>query len=304
MDFFIRRDPLTGEERIIASVRSRRPHLFRECPSQEEPLQCPFCPGNEVLTPEESFSAPDGRGGWLVRVIPNKFPAIPHMHDVIVDSPNHRDDLDTIRHMEELLKVYKQRLGFYYKVKGVKYVAIFRNRGGWAGASIPHPHSQVLALPFFPKRYVKEKRNIAESRKDLLGEFLKRELSLQERVLLVSSNFAVLTAYAPVVPYELWIVPKNHLSSFLFEENLKELSQVIKECVVLLKTLFGEDLSYNLTFQSAPPYEKNYRYYIRILPRVSVFGGFELETENVIVSVAPEEAVVELRTLKYNSRAE
>ena len=304
MNFFLREDPLTGERHIIASVRSRRPHIAKDCyEAQEEPIQCPFCPGREALTPEESLRVGDG-SGWLVRVIPNKFPDIPHMHDVVIDSPSHTDDLDTIPHLPKLLWTYRERMVHYYNTNSVKYVAVFRNRGKEAGASIPHPHSQVLALPFYPRRFLKEKERYEKENRDVMGELLRKELELQERVLFVSKNFSVLLAYAPVTPYEVWIVPKERVSSFVFERNLEELSEVIRETVSTLKGLLGENMPYNLTLQSAPPWDMDYHYYVRILPRVSVFGGFELETENVIVSVAPEEATRQLRALKYAEKSE
>lgn len=302
MSFFIREDPLTGDRHVIAPVRSKRPHLVGQIQT-EEPFQCPFCPGSELLTPKEVMRV-EGESGWIVRVIPNKFPAIPHMHDVIVDSPSHRGDLDTIPHLDKLLWTYRERMVHYYSTEGVRFVALFRNRGREAGASIPHPHSQVVALPFYPKRFLKEKERYGRENRDILGNFLEREMSIQERVLMVSRNFCVLLAYAPVTPYEVWIVPKERVSSFIFERNLEELAGVIRETVSVLKELLGEDLPYNLTFQSAPPWDRDYRYYIRILPRVSVFGGFELETESVIVSVAPEEAVRDLRTVMYARNTE
>ncbi len=302
MDFFIREDPLTDDRRIIASVRSRRPHILKEV-TEEEPIQCPFCRGNEALTPRELFVVKE-KEGWLVRVIPNKFPAIPHMHDVVIDSPGHEDDLDTIEHLDRLLWTYKERLVYYYNREGVKYVAVFRNRGKNAGASIPHPHSQVLATPFYPRRFLKEKEKYERENRDVLGDFLRRETEFQERVLSVSKNFVVLMSYAPTTPYEVWIAPKEKLSSFVFETRFEELAELIRDSVRLLKSYLGEGLSYNLTFQSAPPWDMDYHYYVRVLPRVSVFGGFELETENIIVSVAPEEAVMELRAVKYSQRTE
>ncbi len=302
MSFFIREDPLTDERCIVASVRSRRPRLIKET-VEEEPFQCPFCPENEALTPKESFVV-RGDSGWLVRVIPNKFPAIPHMHDVIIDSPNHKDDIESIPHLDKLLWTYKERLVHYYNMDGIKYVAVFRNRGNSAGASIPHPHSQVLALPFYPRRFLKEKLKYERENRNVLGDLLKREVKLKERVLGESKSFVILLAYAPVTPYEIWIVPKDQISSFIFENRFEELAEVLKETVSLLKKYFGKGLSYNVTFQSAPPWDMDYHYYVRILPRVSVFGGFELETENVIVSVAPEEATVELKAVKNTKRAE
>jgi UDPglucose--hexose-1-phosphate uridylyltransferase len=302
MDFFLREDPLTGDRRIIAPVRRRRPHRTRPCP-EEEPLQCPFCPGNESLTPQETLRV-EGGPGWVVRVIPNKFPAVPRMHDVVVDSPSHREDLDTIPHLDKVLWVYRERMTHYYSIEGVKFVAVFRNRGREAGASIPHPHSQVVALPFYPGRFLKERERYQREGGDLLGALLSREMDLQERVLRVSRNFCALLAYAPTVPYEVWIVPKVGINSFVFERNLEELAEMLRYTVSSLKGLLGEGLSYNLTLQSAPPWERNYRYYLRILPRVSVFGGFEMETESVIVSVAPEEAARELRAVMYAKRTE
>lgn len=302
MGFFVREDPLTGDRCVIASVRSRRPHLLKET-VEEEPFLCPFCPGNESLLSKEHFSL-EGDSGWLVKVIPNKFPAIIHMHDVIIDSPDHNADLENIPHLDKLLWTYRERLIHYYEKEGVRYVAVFRNRGRRAGASIPHPHSQVLALPFYPKRFLKEKERLWRESRNILGDFLAKEIELQERVLMVSKSFVVLVAYAPVTPYEVWIVPKAQTSSFAFETRFEELAQVLKDTVSLLKSHLGEGLSYNLTFQSAPPWDRDYHYYVRILPRVAVFGGFELETENVIVSVAPEEAAMELRAVMYANRAE
>ena len=300
MSFFIREDPLTGRRVIIASVRSRRPHLIREV-SEEEPVQCPFCPGNEGLTPQELYSV-KGSNGWLVRVIPNKFSAIPHMHDVVVDSPDHKSDIDTIEHLSDLLGTYQKRAHHYYSKEGVRFVSIFRNRGKRAGASIPHPHSQILALPFYPKRFLLEKEKFKES--DPLGEILEEELRLQERVIEVSKNFVVLVAYAPSTSYETWIVPKNPIPSFLEEENLQELGDLLKNTVRSIKDFLGEDTPYNIALHSAPPGDRSYRYYVRILPRVQVFGGFEMETEDVIVSVAPEVCAMELRSVKYKGKTD
>ncbi len=302
MSFFIREDPLTDDRCIIASVRKKRPQIFREV-VEEEPFQCPFCPGNEALTPSELFAIRDGKS-WIVRVIPNKFSAIPNMHDVVVDSPFHTDDLDAIEHFDKVLETYKERMIHYYNSDSVRYVSVFRNRGKTAGASIPHPHSQVLALPFYPKRYIREKEKYERENKNIMEELIKKELDLQERVLSVSRHFCVLMAYAPSTPYEVWIVPKEKISSFIYEENFSELAGLLKETVSLLKAYLGESLPYNLTLQSAPPWDRDYHYYIRIMPRISVFGGFELETENIIVSVAPEEAAAELRTVKYTMRTE
>ena len=297
MSFFIREDPLTGYKSIIASTRSRRPHLLRES-IEEEPFQCPFCPGNETLTPEESLRIED-EDGWIVRVIPNKFPAIPYMHDVIIDFREHTSDLDKMPHLSKLLWVYKERLKHFYTLDGVKYVSLFRNKGKSAGASIPHPHSQIVGMPFYPTRFLREKEKYKNLGDSLMLSFLEGEISSQERIVHMSRNFCVLMAYAPITPYEVWIVPRRKIPSFIFEDSLDELADVLKKTVRFLKFLLGSALSYNVTFQSAPPWDGEYHYYIRIMPRLSVFGGFELGTGDVIIPVAPEEAASELRSVIY-----
>jgi len=294
MSFFIREDPLTGKKVIISSLRSRRPQLIKGV-TKEEPIQCPFCPGNESLTAEPvDLYTEDNK--WIVRVVPNKFPAIQGLHDVIIESREHDADVDTINHFEKVLEIYQRRMKHFYNIEGIKYVAVFRNRGREAGASIQHPHSQVLGLPFYPERYLLERKKYETSEKNPMKSLIEKEKKEGVRLIKETENFVVMLAYAPTTPYETWIVPKSVVHCFLEEKNLDELSYTLKYTIGLLKTVLGEGIPYNLTIQSGSPWDKDYHYYLRIMPRISVFGGFEMETDNIIVGILPEDASKELKT--------
>ncbi len=296
MSFFIREDPITGKRIIISSLRSKRPHYIKSI-TKEEPIQCPFCPGNESLT-SEPVDIFEENGNWIIRTVPNKFPAIQGLHDVIIESRNHEDDIDTNDKFHLVLEMYKRRMEFFYKLEGIKYVAVFRNRGKEAGASIQHPHSQVLALPFNPERYLNEKRAYERKEKSPMEEYIKKEIKEGSRIIKETENFVSLLAYAPNTPYETWIVPKNKISCFLYEKNIEELSELLTYSVKLLKLVLGEGFPYNLTVQSGNPWDKEYHYYIRIMPRISIFGGFEMETNNIIVGILPEDASREINHAK------
>ncbi len=299
MSFFIREDPFTGKRIIISSLRSKRPQHIKSV-VKEEPIQCPFCPGNESLTSEPTDLFADG-DRWLVRTVPNKFPAIQNMHDVIIESRGHEDDIDTIGHLELVLQMYQRRMKFFYGIKGVKYVAVFRNRGKEAGASIQHPHSQILALPFYPERYILEKQKHETSERNPVTEYIEKELKEGTRIIKETENFVILLSSAPTTPYETWILPKEKIPCFINESKLDELSDVLSYSVRLLKMVLGEEFPYNLTIQSGTPWDKEYHYYVRILPRISVFGGFEMGTSNVIVGILPEDAAKEIRHAQIKS---
>ncbi len=135
-------DPVRKKVSILATERTLRPH------EGDKNFVCPFCPGNENLTPPEILRI-EKDGLWIIRVVPNKYPFC-ETHEVIIESPDHRSDIDSldIGHMENILGVWKLRLKHH---SGKNFVLIFRNYGKLAGASIAHPHSQLVALDFIPE---------------------------------------------------------------------------------------------------------------------------------------------------------
>ena len=180
----LRRDPVLGRWVIIATERGKRPSDFNQESegAKGNPASCPFCPGNEEMTPPEvgavrpPGSQPDS-AGWKLRVMPNKFPALRiegqlgrqgvglydkmngvGAHEVVVENPNHFNDLDQ-RELEEnflVYKAYRERIVDLSRDERFEYVLVFRNFGSRAGASLTHPHSQIIATPIIPKRVIEE----------------------------------------------------------------------------------------------------------------------------------------------------
>ena len=213
----LRQEPLTGEWVIIATERARRPETFAP-PKKEkkEPLparveNCPFCIGNEHMTPPEVLayrdktSSPD-TPGWQLRVIPNKFPALEQknvqggtafdpaskwnflesfpgygVHEVIIETPDHNRHLADLKNSELalVLRSFKERLIALAKDQRLKYVQIFRNHLREAGASIEHPHFQLLAFPFIPPlletEYRRSKEYYEEEKRCLICNILEKE---------------------------------------------------------------------------------------------------------------------------------
>ncbi|MFA6583557.1 MAG: DUF4931 domain-containing protein, partial [Elusimicrobiaceae bacterium] len=178
-----RKDPIIGRWVIIATERASRPSDFPHDPQfSDDASKCPFCYGHEGVTPSEiiAYHAP-GREkntqGWWVRVVPNKYPALiigggmeregegmydkmngVGAHEVVVECPEHRMHLADMapRQIEDILWAYKDRMLDLKKDSRFQYILIFKNYGRSAGASLSHPHSQLIAMPMVPIRVAQE----------------------------------------------------------------------------------------------------------------------------------------------------
>src|SRR3989338_317275 len=178
----LRKAPIIGRWVIISTERGKRPSEFVvQLPPTKNGF-CPFCPGNEDKTPQEILayrpddSKPDTTG-WTLRVVPNKYPALRiegdidregdgvydkmngvGAHEVIIESINHKDTLSGIseKQFEDVLWAYRDRIIDLKKDPRFRYILVFKNYGEAAGASLEHPHSQLIALPIIPKRVVEE----------------------------------------------------------------------------------------------------------------------------------------------------
>src|SRR5262245_52959441 len=179
----LRKDPVTGRWVIIAGERGQRPNPFRhEAAQPTASAECPFCPGRESMTPPEvlAFRGGPADGGvqaWSVRVVPNRFPALRiegaldkraeglydmmrgiGAHEVVIESPDH--DSDPARYgpqqMVEVISAYRDRTIDLLRDARFRYVLVFKNHGAAAGATLSHPHSQIIALPVVPGRLESE----------------------------------------------------------------------------------------------------------------------------------------------------
>jgi UDPglucose--hexose-1-phosphate uridylyltransferase len=259
---------------IISPQRLSRPNGEKH--SQKT---CPFCEGNEKKTPPEIMRYGNGEKdtpGWQVRVIPNKYP-ITDFHDVIIHAPKGEDNLGKlpVENVTLILQAYKSRYNFYKK-QG--QVLIFSNHGIDAGASLKHPHSQLVVLPF--------QINI---------DALTREP--QSNIVSEKKNFV---AYCPDFsqwPYELWIVTKKLGTVFgdITDEEIDELAPYLQWGVRKLEKIYKSheitDLPFSYNYYIYP--KENW--YIRIIPRFVSRAGFELGTGLSVNIVDPHEAAETFR---------
>lgn len=321
----LRQDPMTKEWVVIAPVRANRAH-----PNGPQSVQlathdksCPFCRGNEALTPPEVYRDVDPEGSWLVRVVPNKFAALSPTasakrkegffrsapgtgyHEVIIETPNHTDDIWRMspEHVLRILRAYRERQRRLSEDPRVRFVVIFRNHGERAGTSLAHPHSQLVATPVVPA-LIRRKHETAERYFDDTGSCIYNdvrdaELSDGARIIEDTTAFTVFAPFASRSPFEMLIVPRSIRASFALttDEELESLSRILRRSLRRLRQCCG-DVDYNYVIHSCPRKDEDEEYYlwhIQILPRISQPAGFEIGSGMYINTVAPEVAAEQLR---------
>jgi UDPglucose--hexose-1-phosphate uridylyltransferase len=337
----LRWDITTNDWVIFAPSRALRPDDFTNLApvmESEKSLaadrKCPFCPGNEELTPPEISavrdSSPRNAPGWKVRVVPNKYPALRieenhrraqkglfrsmggcGAHEVIVDSPEHHTPLalQPVDQIVLVLRTMQERYNDLMRDTRFQTIIIFKNHGSAAGTSLSHPHSQLIATPVTP-RSIRNKLATAADYFDQTGEclycaMLAEERQDGERILDENSHFTALLPYASHVPFEVWILPRLRQSSFRWTDPslLRPLAEIVKS--VLLKLHIAlHDPHFNLTIHTAPRSDEDaehFMWHIEILPRLTTTAGFELGSGMPINTVLPEEAADFLRKVEVHA---
>jgi UDPglucose--hexose-1-phosphate uridylyltransferase len=324
----LRQDPFTKDWVIIATERARRPHqLFHVAPRPPEEgprADCPFCPGNEAMTPAALYE-PRDNGTWTVRVFPNKYPALrvedsPErsfddgrfirmgglgMHEVVVESPHHYHSIDTLPEAQtcEIINALLARFHDLKRDSRIKTLILFKNSGSVAGATIEHPHWQLIGVPVVPPE-IRRKYAVASLHFDEMGQNLYRsviesELRSAERLVLESDHFVALQPYAARVPFETWIFPKAMQTSFgqLHGLAVNDFARVLKRVLAGVVRALGH-ANYNFVIHTAPFEDEHKSYFVwhlAILPRHSIPAGFELGTGIYINVTRPEETARYLR---------
>ncbi len=285
---------------VIAPTRVDRPEMVKSTPTtKDQPLttnNCPFCEGNESLTPPEVWRV-GGEGnwnkpGWKVRVVPNKF-TITDIHEVIIHSPDPTKDIEELplSQVELILNVYRQRYQTYQKDG---QVLIFCNHGVHAGASLTHPHSQLVVIP---------------------SQITLDTLSLEPLNNIVSEN-TFFNVYCPDFsqwPYEVWIAPKEKRDQVGKEREIS-FAEITNEEIVDLAKLLQLTLQKLAKLAQTPAVRKmsvdgefayNYylhpgkTWYLRIIPRFIHRAGFELGTGLSVNVVDPSEAAKQLQAISF-----
>lgn len=327
----LRYDVTTNDWVVFAPERARRPDDVRKTDPVELPTAslCPFCPGNERFTGPEIFALRAGTipntPGWTLRVVPNKFPALRieedrkrhdagplfrymggcGAHEVIIETPEHDRFLgdQSVEHVELVLRTLHLRFNDLLRDERFQTIVIFKNHGHEAGTSLQHPHWQLIATPVVP-RQLRLKHAVATDYFDRTGDCLYCVLLQQEhvagqRIVAENDHFAAVMPYAARVPFETWILPKTHQSSFGLVEpaRLRPLAALLR--TVLFKLYKGLDNpAFNLTINTAPRGDEEKKYFLwhmEIIPRLSKPAGFEMGSGMAINTVLPEEATKFLR---------
>lgn len=335
----LRKDPIIGRWVIIASERGKRPTDFATAAPKGKPGSCPFCGGNETMTPPEIYAVRShdtlaNTPGWKVRVVPNKFPALRvegsveregvgmfdkmsgiGAHEIIIETPVHDDFLQN-RSCEDiglLLDTYQKRMVDLKRDTRLHFIMIFKNEGERAGASLSHSHSQIIATPIVPKRVREEVDGSLEyfgyKMRCVFCDIIREEKRFGSRIVYENASFISLCPFASRFPFEIWLLPKRHMSDFslMTQQELFELSECLLVTMKRLAVALGEP-QYNWMLHTEPntavprnPWpdiRDHYHWHFEIIPKLTRVSGFEWGTGFYINPTPPEDAAAFLREVE------
>jgi len=321
-----KKDSLLKEAQIKDKKRAELEKNIKKCPFEDpqksgNPFPLLWYPG-----PRTTTSKMEDLNEWFVQVIPNKFPLLfkqeecpdfenaysavklPAVgyHEVIITRDHNRPiDKMTLEELQLVLKAYKERYRTLAKDPCVKYILIFHNQGREAGASLFHPHSQLVALPVVDPYVSRRLKGAAEfykrNKKCVHCVMIEREIKDGLRVVDKNEHFITLVPFAPRVSYETRIYPVKHSSRFedLDKELFPVLAKSLKGAISRINSVLGNP-DYNFFIHTSAVKEKTdyYHWHIEILPRGFSWAGLELGGGVEVIMTPPEEAAGNLRKAK------
>jgi UDPglucose--hexose-1-phosphate uridylyltransferase len=323
----LRLNPLTGRWVTLVADRAKRPTDFvpRVAQVEADPSRpCPFCPGNEESTPP-ALEQVDSEGKWTLRIVPNLYPAFEGdgnltvrnlgpvhtmadasgIHEVFVLTPDHTSGVGTFADnaIRNIMTALRRRFEEHARTPNVRYTQAFINHGREAGASLSHPHGQILGLPFVPGEILEEERAFERFKGGcILCATIDAERVDNKRVVLESEHVVVVAPYWSGSPYELLIIPESHDAHLTDSSDnvLTAIGIAIRDAVRMLNNTLG-DVAYNLVFHTAPSHHAgNFHWHVHLWPKLTTTAGFEKGTGVLINIVPPEDAAFEL--LSANNR--
>ena len=289
---------------IIAPGRTKRPTQIKppdEVPLKDQDPNCVFCPEN-IDKQKYVYRIGSKKRDWDVKVVPNKFPIVSPefteaygVHEVVIETPFHGLETSelSLQQMEKILKAYQERTKEISKDPKIKYIFIFKNQGGRAGASIDHAHSQIFATRFLTphiiKRLSRAKEYQIQHGKCYYCELAEKEGKDTSPLNIYSDKyFSVLAPYASTYNYEAWVIPHRHVDNItaFTPAETKSFAKIVK---CLLTSIDALDIPYNFYFHQALT-DSDEHFYFRLCPRKAVQAGIELGSRLIVNSVAPEDA--------------
>jgi UDPglucose--hexose-1-phosphate uridylyltransferase len=306
------KDNLGDTEVLISPGRDLRPK------ESEKESTCPFCPGNEHLTPPSLLELPEGSKdkSWEIRVFENRYPFFPQqradetngIHEVIVESPNH-DALFhrmPVKNISRVMYVIRQRMHYHSSNERLRALMAFRNEGLHGGASIKHPHTQLVGLSWVPPRLVQESEaflNMAEQ------GYCPLCLEPSDPLIIIEEgSFRAFSPPAPRFQRETWIAPVHHEPAFtnLKDHEIDDLAALFKKVLSAIAELSSDGkkdktFEYNLLLHTEPLNDESgtFHTHIEILPRPEALAGFEIGSGMLVNPVPPEQAVSDLRKILF-----
>ncbi|HEY2031537.1 MAG TPA: galactose-1-phosphate uridylyltransferase [Myxococcales bacterium] len=321
----LRKDPLHDRWVIIAPERADRPNaLLRAGRSHDGKQSCPFCVGNEKMTPPELLVRRGPAGPWSLRVVPNRYPALRTeivlsraaagpfdsmagvgAHEVVIETSDHSKDLVDlpVAQVSQVLSAWQERMIDLSRDIRLRSAVVFKNSGAPAGATLSHAHSQLVALPFVPVEIAGElsaaRRHFESKERCLFCDLVESELRAKERVVLESEGMVVLSPYAARSPFELWLLPRAHASSFESSsgQDLFSVADALRSVLRKIDVALDKP-AYNLFLHTMPlrePRNDWFHWHLELKPVLTLQAGFEWATGCAINPTPPEEAASFLR---------
>ena len=321
----VRVDPLTGLKSIVTPERATRPGggLSAEPCPPIDPETDPFLEGHEDRTPPEVYavrangSRPD-TPGWSVRVVPNLYPALDPdseapapfakrdlftatpargSHEVVINAPQPVHslaelDVDQVR---LAVDVWRDRMRAH--AEEAAYVHVIVNERREAGASLPHTHAQIYALPFVPAQIARERERFGAYATrtmggNLLGDLVQEEVRRRERIVAVDDEAVLMAPYASRLPFQLLLAPRRPQPRF---EDDGVGAGLLHDALNRLARRFGSPPPLNAWVRTAPPGADHFGWRIDIIPRLGHLAGLEMGAGVNLNIVSPEQAAAELR---------
>lgn len=320
----LRLNPLTGRWVTIVAERAQRPSDFAPRVPEadvDHGRLCPFCPGHEDPA-LPALDVVEGTDGWQMRVIPNLYPAfdgdrgfvVHHLgpvhvtadasgiHEVFVYTPDHDGGLDQLddESAVELMQVLQRRLADHAATPEMRYTQVLINHGREAGASLAHPHGQILGLPFVPGEILDEERAFARFAGGcVICTTIEAEIASGERVVFADDDFACIAPFWSGAPFELLLMPRRHEAHLQDADprSLDAMGRGIRDAVKHLNAALG-DVAFNVGFHTAPhEHTGQYHWHVHLWPNLVTAAGFERGTGVMINVMPPETAAETLRSV-------
>jgi UDPglucose--hexose-1-phosphate uridylyltransferase len=321
----LRIDPLTGLRVIVAGERGSRPGAFLDVAPREpiDPESDPFAAGHEDRTPPEVYALREN-GDWRVRVVPNLYPALsgdgggagadplasgrgePDLfasrpatgaHEVVINAPDPVTSLADLepQQVDTAMSIWRERMRAH---DDAAYVHVIVNEGKEAGASLPHTHAQLYALPFVPAAVARERERFTAywertQGRNLLEDVVQEEVRRRELIVAIDDEAVALAPFAARVPFHLMLAPRTPVARFSDDGPLG--GRLLHQVLGRLRATLGTLPPLNIWVRTAPRDAATFCWRIEIMPRLAQLAGLEIGTGVHLNVLAPEDAAQRLR---------